>query len=75
MYLGPLFSNNKDKRVILGIHLLLDHSISVPYPHPTLTYITGFRDFALYLWLCLIEKHHTLDTCSNLTLQMTSYFL
>ena len=56
----------KTKSIILGIHLLLDHVISVPYPHLALTKITWSSDFALYLWLYLIDKHHALDTCSDL---------
>ena len=52
------------KSMILGIYLLRDHAISVPDPHLALIYITWYSDFALYLWLCLIDKHHILDTCS-----------
>ena len=53
----------RTKSIILGIHLLLDHVISVPDPHLALTYITWSGDFVLYLWLYL-DKHHTLYTCS-----------
>ena len=52
----------RSKSIILGIHLLLDHVISVPDPHLAVTCITWSIDFALYLWLYLIDKHHTLDT-------------
>ena len=61
MRLGPLLRNNKTKCIILGIHLLPDHVISVPVPHLALTDITWSSDFPLYLWLYLIYKHHTLD--------------
>ena len=29
-----------------------------------MTYITWSSDFAIYLWLYLIDKHHSLGTCS-----------
>ena len=52
----------RSKSIILGIHLLLDHVISVPDPHLAVTFITWSINFALYFWLYLIDKHHTLDT-------------
>ena len=48
----------RTKNIILGGHLLLHHVISVIDPHLALTYITWYRDFALYPWLYLIDKHH-----------------
>ena len=30
----------------------------------TVAFIIWSSDFALYLWLYLIDKHHTLGTCS-----------
>ena len=41
-----------------------DQVISVPDLHLALTCITQSIDFALYLKLCVIDKHHTLNTCS-----------
>ena len=58
----------RTKSIILGIHLLLDHAISVPDPHLALTYISWSSDFASYLWLYPIDEHHTLDTQSDLIL-------
>ena len=68
MHLGPLLSNNKD-------YLLLHHVISVPDPHLVLTYITLSSDFALYLWLYLIDKHHTLDTFQFHTVSDLIFFI
>ena len=63
MRLGPLVTM-RTKSIIHGIHLLLHHVLSVIDPHLALTYTARSSDFALYLWLYLIDKHHTLGTCS-----------
>ena len=60
--------------IILGIHLLLDHVISVLDPHPALTYNTWPSDFALYLCLFPIDKHHALDTRSVLHCELPHIF-
>ena len=54
----------RTKSIILGIHLLLHHVNSVHDPHLALTYMIWSSNFALYLWLYIIDKHHTLGTCS-----------
>ena len=63
MSFGPLLSNSKDQEHDTW-HTLQDYVISMQDPHLTLTYIMWSSDFALYLWLYLIDKHHTLDTFS-----------
>ena len=44
MHSGPLLSNNKANSIILCIHLLLHHVISVHDPHLALTYISWSSD-------------------------------
>ena len=62
MCLYLLLSNNKGEE---DNTLHTSRSVtSVPDPQLALTYITLTSDFALYLWLYPIDKHHTLDFCS-----------
>ena len=63
MHLGQLLSNNKDQQHNTW-HTLLHHVLSVIDTQVALTYITWPSDFALYIWLYLIDKHHTFGTCS-----------
>ena len=64
MCLGPLLSNNKDLEHNTW-HTLTSRSYHLSaWSTSGFTYVTRSSDFALYLWLYLIYKHHTLDTCS-----------
>ena len=40
-----------------------------------MTYISWYSDFALYLGLYQIDKHHTLGTLFSFILQVTSFCL
>ena len=64
MRLDTLHSNNKDLEHYVWHILTSRYVISAPDQYLILTCIIWSSDFALYLWLYLINKHHTLDTSS-----------
>ena len=59
---SPTLSNRKAS--YFGYLFSLTLSVTSYYLEVTVTYISWSSDFALYFWLYLIDKHHTLGTCS-----------
>ena len=61
-HVSPTLSNRKAS--YFGYLFSLTLSVTSYYLEVTVTYISWSSDFALYFLLYLIDKHHTLGTCS-----------